>query len=178
MPRGQRLSGVPGEHERRVPFTLDDLDRIQVRMGTGTRTLRALSDTQFTAWLRANHARGEIGVVTVAPGQTRIPIEERVRVLNELEASGFYIPDVMGTPGEARGPDAADLARAQRLLQTAGAALQDLEGVVAELGEFDWRVNLRASVAGAIQLVQLMQGAVEQAQRETAAPPAAPPAAG
>ena len=35
-----------------MPFTLDDLDRITVRVGMGTKTLRQMSDTQFTAWLR------------------------------------------------------------------------------------------------------------------------------
>src|SRR5919206_4105581 len=83
-----------------MPFTLEDLDRISVRVGMGTKTLRQMSDTQFTAWLRAQGARGDIGVVKVGPGELMIPIEERVRVLNDLEQSGFYIPNVMGTPSD------------------------------------------------------------------------------
>ena len=79
-----------------MPFTLDDLARIRVRVGMGTKSLRDMSDTQFTAWLRAQGARGDIGVVKISPGELMIPIEERVRVLNDLEQSGFYIPHVMG----------------------------------------------------------------------------------
>jgi len=67
----------------------------------GTKSLRGMSDTQFTAWLRAQGARGDIGVIKIGPGELMIPIEERVRVLNDLEQSGFYIPDVMGAPGDA-----------------------------------------------------------------------------
>src|SRR5918912_3297009 len=94
-----------------MPFTLDDLDRIRVRVGMGAKTLREMSDTQFTAWLRAQGARGEIGVIKLGPGELVIPIEERVRVLNDLERDGFYIPDVMGSPPEARPPDRGSLAR-------------------------------------------------------------------
>ena len=36
-----------------MPFTLDDLDRITIRVGMSDKTLRELSDTQFGAWLRA-----------------------------------------------------------------------------------------------------------------------------
>src|ERR671938_96475 len=95
-----------------MPFTQDDLDRIRVRAGMSTKSLRQLSDTQFTAWLRAQGARGEIGVVKLGPGELMIPIEERVRVLNDLERDGFYIPDIMGTEPAASGPDPALLARA------------------------------------------------------------------
>ena len=52
-------------------------------------------------------ARGEIGVVKTGPGELLIPIEERVRVLNDLDQAGFFIPDVMGVPSEAVGPDRA-----------------------------------------------------------------------
>ena len=51
-----------------MPFTLDDLDRIRVRVGMGTKSLRQMSDTQFTAWLRGLGARGDIGVIK---GSTR-----------------------------------------------------------------------------------------------------------
>src|ERR1700682_6186918 len=94
-----------------MPFTLADLDRIRVRVGMGTRTLRDMSDTQFTAWLRAQGAQGEIGVVKTGPGELLIPIEERVRVLNELERSGFFIPEVMGVAAEVVGPDRGTLTR-------------------------------------------------------------------
>src|ERR671930_424880 len=92
-----------------MPFSLDDLERIRVRVGMGTKSLREMSDTQFTAWLRGQGARGDIGVVKVGPGELMIPIEERVRVLNDLERSGFFIPDVMGTASEPKHVDAAKL---------------------------------------------------------------------
>src|SRR5919199_5866788 len=85
-----------------MPFTVDDLERIRVRVGMGTKSLRAMSDTQFTAWLRAQGARGDIGVIKIGPGELMIPIEERVRVLNDLEQSGFYIPHIMGAPADGR----------------------------------------------------------------------------
>src|ERR1051325_9189776 len=78
-----------------VPFTLDDLGQIRVRVGMGTKSLRDMSDTQFTAWLRAQGARGDIGVIKIRPGELQIPIEERVRVLNDLERAGFYIQNIM-----------------------------------------------------------------------------------
>jgi hypothetical protein len=149
-----------------MPFTLADLDRITVRMGTGTRTLRQLSDTQFTAWLRSNGARGEIGVVKVSPGELVIPIEERVRVLNDLEHDGFYIEGVMGEQTARPGPSPARLERALACLQRAGDQLQELDTLVGEVGEIDSRVNMRASVGGALQLVELMRGAVQHAMRE------------
>src|SRR2546428_7807580 len=123
-----------------MPFTLEDLDRIHVRVGMGTKTLRQMSDTQFTAWLRARGARGDIGVVKTGPGELMIPIEERVRVLNDLEQSGFYIRDVMGTPSEATGPDRATLSRTFDHLTIAREHLQDVDAAIAELGEFDPRV--------------------------------------
>ena len=127
-----------------------------------------MSDTQFTAWLRAQGARGEIGVIQAAPGELVIPIEERVRVLNDLEREGFYVPGVMGTQRAAAGPDPALLRRALEHVNGAAAHLQGLEGAVAELGEIDPRVNMRASIYGAIELVELLRGAVEHALREGA----------
>jgi hypothetical protein len=146
-----------------MPFTVDDLERIRVRVGMGTKSLRAMSDTQFTAWLRAQGARGDIGVVKIGPGELMIPLEERVRVLNDLERSGFYIPDVMGTPGEAAGPDPAVLAGALDHLTAARDHLQEVSAAVDDLGEFDPRVNMRASIHGAIELVELLRGAFEGA---------------
>src|SRR5215471_14300439 len=97
-----------------MTFSLDDLDRIRVRVGMGTKSLRQMSDTQFTAWLRAQGARGDIGVIKVRPGELMIPIEERVRVLNDLDSSGFYIPNVMGSPAD--GSPAVDRARLEAAL--------------------------------------------------------------
>lgn len=149
-----------------MPFTLGDLERIRVRMGTGTRSLRGMSDTQFTAWLRAQGARGEIGVITAAPGHLYIPEEERVRVLNDLEAADFYIPGVMGLePADAPGLDPALLDHAHAQLVEAARQLQDIAALLGELGEMDSRVNMRASIHGAVELVDLLRGAVEHARR-------------
>src|SRR6516165_211249 len=111
-----------------MAFTLDDLDRIRVRVGMGTKSLRQMSDTQFTAWLRAQGARGDIGVIKIRPGELMIPIEERVRVLNDLEASGFYIANVMGAPRE---PPEVNRARLQAALDHLNAAREHLEDVSA-----------------------------------------------
>jgi len=148
-----------------VPFTLEDLDRIKVRVGMGTKTLREMSDTQFTAWLRAQGARGQIGVVKAAPGELVIPIEERVRVLNDLEGEGFYIPDIMGAAAPPSGPNQQALERAWKHLSSAREDLQEVDAAIAELGEIDPRVNLRMSIHGALELVELMRGAVEHAKR-------------
>jgi hypothetical protein len=148
-----------------MPFSLEDLDRISVRVGMGTKTLRQMSDTQFTAWLRAQGARGEIGVVKLGPGELMIPIEERVRVLNDLERDGFYIPDVMGTEPAVSGPDPALLARALEHLTLARTHLEEVEAAIAELGEIDPRVNMRVSIHGALELVELLRGAVEHGPR-------------
>src|SRR5437588_1988857 len=115
-----------------MPFTLDDLARIRVRVGMGTKSLRDMSDTQFTAWLRATGARGDIGVVKVGPGELMIPIEERVRVLNDLEQSGFFIPEVMGTPSESSGPDRQTLARTVTHLTAAREHLQEVDAAINE----------------------------------------------
>jgi hypothetical protein len=146
-----------------MPFSLDDLERIRVRVGMGTKSLRAMSDTQFTAWLRAQGARGDIGVIKIGPGEMVIPIEERVRVLNDLEQSGFYIPNVMGEPGDLAGPDRDLLAGALAHLTAARDHLQEVDAAVNDLGEFDPRVNMRASIHGAMELVELLRGAFESA---------------
>ena len=151
-----------------MPFTLDDLGQIRVRVGMGTKSLRDMSDTQFTAWLRAQGARGDIGVVKIRPGELMIPIEERVRVLNDLEESGFYIPNVMGAPAEGVGIDREKLVRALADLEVTRDRLQDVDAAIAELGEFDPRVNMRASIHGAIELVELMRGAFEHKLRDIA----------
>ena len=149
-----------------MPFTLEDLDRVKVRVGMGTKTLREMTDTQFTAWLRAQSARGDIGVISRRPGELVIPIEERVRVLNDLERQGFHIPGIMGTDRPATGPDPALLTQAHERVKQAEELLQELDAMVADLGEFDPRVNMRASASGALELVQLMRGAVEHARRQ------------
>ena len=148
-----------------MPFTLEDLDRIRVRVGMSAKTLREMSDTQFTAWLRAQGARGNIGVIKLGPGELVIPIEERVRVLNDLESSGFYIPHVMGTPSATIEPDHELLERTLAHLDVARDHLHDVDAAVSQLGEFDVRVNMRASVHGAIELVELLRGACHAAVR-------------
>ena len=148
-----------------MPFTLDDLDRIVVRVGMGTKSLREMSDTQFTAWLRAQGARGDIGVIKLGPGELVIPVEERVRVLNDLEGSGFHIEGVMGTPGAARSLNEPALTRAQSNLERAREHLLEVDAAVAELGEIDPRVNMRMSIHGALELVELLRGAIEHARR-------------
>ena len=150
-----------------MPFTLEDLDRIVVRVGMGTKSLRQMSDTQFTAWLRANGARGNIGVIKTAPGELMIPIEERVRVLNDLEGEGFHIPNVMGTARERVGPDRAALERAYENLTRAREHLHEVDAAIADLGEIDPRVNMRVSIHGALELVELLRGAVESAVRRS-----------
>jgi hypothetical protein len=142
-----------------MPFTLDDLDRIRVRVGMGTKSLRQMSDTQFTAWLRGQGARGDIGVIKIRPGELMIPIEERVRVLNDLERSGFYIPNVMGSPLDGPVVDRGRLQATLAHLDAAREHLEDVSAAVNELGELDPRVNMRASAHGAIELVELLRGA-------------------
>ncbi|HLZ24657.1 MAG TPA: hypothetical protein VKQ30_21275 [Ktedonobacterales bacterium] len=144
-----------------MPFVLDDLEHIRVRVGMGTKSLREMTDTQFMAWLRGQGARGDIGVVKTGPGELMIPIEERVRVLNDLEQSGFYIRDVMGTASQFVGPDRAVLARTLSHLEATREHLQDVEAAISELGEFDPRVNMRASIHGALELVEQLRGAFE-----------------
>src|SRR5206468_1981869 len=108
---------------------------------------------------------GEIGVVKTGPGELTIPIEERVRVLNDLERSGFFIPDVMGEAGEDSGPDRARLRVTLEHLDRARDHLQDVDAAIAELGEFDARVNMRASIHGALELVEQLRGAFEYGLR-------------
>jgi hypothetical protein len=96
-----------------------------------------------------------------------IPIEERVRVLNDLEQSGFYIRDVMGDPSAATRLDCAILSRTLDHLTVAREHLQDVDAAVAELGEFDPRVNMRASIHGAMELVEQLRGAFEHGLRST-----------
>jgi len=150
-----------------MAFTLDDLERIRVRVGMGTKSLRQMSDTQFTAWLRGLGARGDIGVIKVRPGELRIPIEERVRVLNDLDRAGFYIPNVMGTPSDGVVHDRARLEAAMAHLDAAREHLEDVSAAVNDLGELDPRVNMRASVHGLVELVELLRGAFIHALNET-----------
>jgi hypothetical protein len=148
-------------------FTLEDLDRIRVRVGMGTKSLRQMSDTQFTAWLRAQGARGDIGVIKVRPGELMIPIEERVRVLNDLERSGFYIQGVMGVAVDGPVINRARLEATLEHLNAARDHLEDVSAAVNELGELDPRVNMRASVHGVIELVELLRGAFQHALNES-----------
>jgi hypothetical protein len=151
-----------------MAFTLDDLDRIRVRVGMGTKSLRQMSDTQFTAWLRGQGARGNIGVIKVRPGELMIPIEERVRVLNDLDRSGFYIPNVMGSPDDGSAAvDRAVLEAAMAHLNAALEHIEDVSAAVNELGELDPRVNMRASVHGLMELTELLRGAFLHALNES-----------
>lgn len=150
-----------------MPFTLDDLERIRVRVGMSTKSLRDMSDTQFTAWLRARGARGDIGVIKLGPGELMIPIEERVRVLNDLERAGFYIPNVMGEPADGGGGrDRALIASALAHLTAARDHLHEVDAAVSSLGEFDPSVKMRATIYGALELVELLHGAFESSLRD------------
>jgi hypothetical protein len=120
-----------------------------------------MSDPQFTAWLRAHGARGDIGVVKLGPGELANPNEERVRVLNYLEREGFHIPDVMGVPTERAPHNPLALDRARSNLDRAREHLLEVEAAIADLGEIDPRVNMRVSIHGALELVELLRGAVE-----------------
>ena len=150
-----------------MPFTLDDLDRIKVRIGTGEKSLRDMSDNQFTAWLRNIGAEGTMTVIKVAPGKFVTPLEDRVRILNELEAGGFQIPGVTAPPGapDAQRPahDPRKLKALQAALQAAATNIEVAQGLAQELGEIDPRVNLRQSLAGALALMDAARGATERA---------------
>jgi hypothetical protein len=65
----------------------------------------------------------------------------------------------MGSPSEAAEPDRDLLARTLAHLDAARDHLHDVDGAVSQLGEFDVRVNMRASIHGAIELVELLRGA-------------------
>jgi hypothetical protein len=131
----------------------------------GTKSLHEMSDTQFMAWLRAQGASGEIGIVKVSPGELMIPIEERVKVLNDLERAGFFIPDVMGEASSAVALDREVLSRTLAHLNAAREHLIDVDVAVAELGEIDAQVNMRASIHGALELVEQLRGSFERALR-------------
>lgn len=150
-----------------MPFTLEDLDRISIRVGTGQKSLRALSDNQFTAWLRNIGAEGSMTVVKLAPGKFMTPIEDRVRILNELEAGGFPIPGVTA-PADAPGRsapthDLRKLRAMQAALAVAANHIEIAQGLAQDLGEIDPRVNLRQSLAGALALMDAARGAAERA---------------
>ena len=154
-----------------MPFTLDDLGRIPVPFGTGTKTLLELSDTQFTAWLRKIGAEGTLTLIKVAPGRFETPIEDRVRVLNELEEHGFQIPGVNAPEDAAADRPRLDRRKLQALqatLQTAATSIEVAQGLAQELGEIDPRVNLRQSLSGALALMDAARGAAERALRASA----------
>jgi hypothetical protein len=150
-----------------VAFTLEDLQRIKVRFGTSQKALAEMSDNQFTAWLRNIGAEGQMTVIQVAPGRFVTPPEDRVRILNELEASGFPIPGVTA-PADAsteRGPrhDRGKLEALLANIQAATTHLEVAQGLAQELGEIDTRVNLRQSLTGALALMDAVRGATERA---------------
>ena len=154
-----------------MPFTSDDLDRVTIRVGMSDKSLRNLSDTQFTAWLRAVGAQGTINYTQPTPGRLDIALGERIRILNELEASGFHIPGIMGSPAGAgsapSGPDPATLAQLRRALDEAAAQVDVARGLAQQTGEFDPRIHLRQTVDGAMALLDAARGAVERALRQT-----------
>jgi hypothetical protein len=86
-------------------------------------------------------------------------------VLNDLEQSGFYIQNIMGTPSVSSGPDRDRLKETLEDLTAVRDRLQDVEAAIGELGEFDPRVNMRASIYGALELVELLRGAFEHRLR-------------
>lgn len=150
-----------------MPFTLEDLQRIKIRFGTSEKALAEMSDNQFTAWLRNIGAQGQMTVVQIAPGRFMTPPEDRVRILNELDASGFAIPGVNSPTDRppARGPG-HDSGQLQALLASIASATTSIEvaqGLAQELGEIDSRVNLRQSLAGALTLMDAVRGAAERA---------------
>jgi hypothetical protein len=136
------------------------------------KTLRELTDTQFGAWLRSLGAQGTIGYTQPAPGQIDIPLEERVRILDELEAGGFYIPGIMGSeaagPAVAAGPDRGELEALGRALEGAAAQIEAARGLAQRTGEVDRRISLRQSLDGIMALLDAARGAVERALRQRA----------
>jgi hypothetical protein len=152
-----------------VPFSIDDLDRLRIRIGTGEKTLRALSDNQFTAWLRSLGAEGSMTVVKTAPGRFMTPVEDRIRILNDLEARGFPIPGITApadaSPPQTLQPDAEQLKALLSALRAAATSIETAQGLAQDLGEIDSRVNLRQSLAGALALMDAARGAAERALR-------------
>jgi hypothetical protein len=71
----------------------------------------------------------------------------------------------MGTQPATHEQNDAALARAWVNVEKAKDDLLEVEAALAELGEFDPRVNLRVSIHGALELVELIRGAVEHARR-------------
>ena len=154
-----------------MPFTLDDLQRITVRFGTSHKPLAEMSDNQFTAWLRNIGAEGSMTIVQVGPGKFYTPLEDRVRILNELEAAGFVIPGVTGpetTSAERPPPDLERLRAFQAALQAAAQEIETAQGLAQELGEIDPRVSLRQSLSGCLALLDAARGAAERAARAAA----------
>jgi hypothetical protein len=69
-------------------------------------------------------------------------------------------------PSEVMGPDRGTLSRTLAHLNVVREHLEDVDAAVAELGEFDLRVNMRASIHGAIELVEQLRGAFEHGLRQ------------
>ena len=157
-----------------MPFTLDDLSRLKVRFGTGQKALGEMSDNQFTAWLRNIGAEGSMTVIKVAPGRFMTPIEDRVRILNELEASGFKIPGLTAPDEQPvrRQPthDPRKLGALRKALHAATTQLEVAQGLAQDLGEIDSRVSLRQSLAGALALMDAARGATERAIKSNTSP--------
>lgn len=151
-----------------MPFTLDDLQRITVRFGTGRKALAEMSDNQFTAWLRNIGAEGSMTIIQVGPGKFFTPLEDRVRILNELEAADFTIPGVTGSETTSAKTPHLDLERLRAFraaLQAAALEIETAQGLAQELGEIDPRVSLRQSLSGCLALLDAARGAAERAAR-------------
>jgi hypothetical protein len=73
----------------------------------------------------------------------------------------------MGSPSEGPLVDRDRLEATLAHLDAAREHLEDVSAAVNELGELDPRVNMRASVHGVIELVELLRGAFLHALRET-----------
>ncbi|MCC7104996.1 MAG: hypothetical protein IT307_07620 [Chloroflexi bacterium] len=155
-----------------MPFTMEDLDRVKIRVGTADKTLRQMSDNQFTAWLRYLGAEGDMTIVQLGPGKYMTPIEDRIRILNDLEARGFPIPGLTA-PADAKTEhrprhDRRKLEAFEAAVQAAATDLELCRGLAQELGEIDPRVNLRQTMDGALALIEAARGAAERALKQAA----------
>ena len=115
-----------------MPYSIDDLGQLKVRIGTGQKSLKEMSDNQFTAWLRAIGAEGTMTVVKIGPGKFMTPLEDRVRIINELEANGFQVPGLSDTASvgraETRSADISKLTSLRQTLRVAASASRSLRG--------------------------------------------------
>ena len=74
-------------------------------------------------------------------------------------------PDVMGEASSVAALDRTLLSGTLTHLNAAREHLIDVDASVAELGEIDPQVNMRASIHGALELVEQLRGSFERALR-------------